>query len=510
MMKGFFFLLCYLFILSISAQGNTEVYLFDLEWDDGKPMLSNPKNISNNHGYDNQPSFWNNDVVLFASTRAGQTDIKKFNITKGSTSNWITNTPTGSEYSPLRIPSSDNVSSIRLDLNGLQRLYEYDINTGESEVLGDLKIGYHVWYNDHILVATVLVKNRMDLVMIDFDQGIQVTVDKNVGRSLHKIPQTDLVSYIKKETSKEKPRQIKSFDVNSRQIETILDVNYPMEDMAWLSDGTIISPDKNRIAKYHPAKDSVWSDFHVFDRNQVFNISRIAVNSNGTRLTLVTDVSPKEIVQRQVDTFNKRDLNRFLSCYVEGVLAQRFPADTMYVGKDKMLDSYERFFANTKKTQVEVVKRIALGNYVIDEESTLVDGREGHQVAIYDVTNGLISSMSFIFPNQEISDAESIVKQQLDAYNARDIDAFLDTYTDDVKLYNFPNTLFSEGKEKMRQGYGSFFENTPDLHCEIKNRMVIGNKVIDEEYLTVNGSNFSAAAIYEVENGKIAKVTFLR
>ena len=44
----------------------------------------------------------------------------------------------------------------------------------------------------------------------------------------------------------------------------------------------------------------------------------------------------------------------------------------------------------------------------------------------------------------------------------------------------------------------------------IKNRIVIGNKVIDEEYLTVNSNNFSAVAIYEVADGEISKVTFVR
>jgi hypothetical protein len=48
------------------------------------------------------------------------------------------------------------------------------------------------------------------------------------------------------------------------------------------------------------------------------------------------------------------------------------------------------------------------------------------------------------------------------------------------------------------------------LNCEIKNRIIIGNKVIDEEYITANGQNFSAVAIYEVQNGKIAKVTFIQ
>ncbi len=62
----------------------------------------------------------------------------------------------------------------------------------------------------------------------------------------------------------------------------------------------------------------------------------------------------------------------------------------------------------------------------------------------------------------------------------------------------------------MKFDYATFFESTPDLNCKVLNRIVIGNKVIDEEYITANGDNFSAVAIYEVENGKITKVTFIR
>jgi len=55
-----------------------------------------------------------------------------------------------------------------------------------------------------------------------------------------------------------------------------------------------------------------------------------------------------------------------------------------------------------------------------------------------------------------------------------------------------------------------FFENTPDLNAEIKNRIVIGNKVIDQESVTANNIVFDAVAIYEVDNGKIDKVTFIK
>ena len=164
MTRGFFITFFLLLCARVWAQTETEVYLFDLELDKGKPVLTNPKNISNNSGYDNQPSFWDDDRVLFASTRKNQTDILKFNVKEGSTSTWLTYTTTGSEYSPLRIPNKNAISAIRLDIDGLQRLYEYDLETSGSTPITDLKIGYHVWYNNHILVATVLVDNRMDLM----------------------------------------------------------------------------------------------------------------------------------------------------------------------------------------------------------------------------------------------------------------------------------------------------------------------------------------------------------
>ncbi|MEW2922439.1 nuclear transport factor 2 family protein [Muricauda sp. ANG21] len=509
MMHRLFIHLCFLAVSVLHGQANTEVYLFDLSLENGSPILSNPKNISNNDGYDNQPSFWDDDTVLFSSTRTGQTDIKQFNITKGSTTKWISNTPTGSEYSPLRIPGSANVSAIRLDMNGLQRLYEYDIATGDSELLSDLKIGYHVWYNDDVLVSSVLVENRMDLVVTNFEDGSNRTVQKNVGRSLHKIPGTDLISFIGKELSEKGLWQIKSLNVSTNEIDTILNAYFPIEDMAWLPDRTILVPDNNRIAMYHSERDSNWNNFHVFNKDQVYKISRIVLNPSGNRLAFVAEESPQAIVQKQVETFNKRDLEGFLSCYADNVLATRFPTDTMYLGKEKMMDSYERFFQNTKNTSVKVIKRIVLGNYVIDEEETLVDGREGHQVAIYDVKKGIIQSMSFIFPTNPTNDSEAVVQKQLEAYNTRDIDAFMDTYSENIKLYNFPNKLHIEGKSKMREHYKTFFENTPDLYCEIKNRIVIGNKVIDEEYVTVNGSKISAVAVYEVQNGEIVKVTFI-
>lgn len=107
------------------------------------------------------------------------------------------------------------------------------------------------------------------------------------------------------------------------------------------------------------------------------------------------------------------------------------------------------------------------------------------------------------------TDAETVVQAQLDAYNARDIEAFMETYADSVELYEFPNTLISKGKEGMRKNYKNFFDNTPNLYCELKKRMVLGNKVIDQEHVRMGQRYLDAIAVYEVKNGKIIRVTFI-
>lgn len=104
-----------------------------------------------------------------------------------------------------------------------------------------------------------------------------------------------------------------------------------------------------------------------------------------------------------------------------------------------------------------------------------------------------------------------LAQQQLEAYNARDIEAFLEPYADEVELYNFPNQPISVGKERMRRSYGKLFEETPDLHCELVDRMVMGNTVIDQERVIFRKGEppLNAIAIYKIIEGKIAQVYFI-
>jgi hypothetical protein len=108
---------------------------------------------------------------------------------------------------------------------------------------------------------------------------------------------------------------------------------------------------------------------------------------------------------------------------------------------------------------------------------------------------------------------EQLAQLQLDAYNAKKIDEFVAQYDDNIIVLDFPtNNITLEGKAAFTERYKKLFEENPQLHAELKNRTVMGNHIIDHEYLTgrANGTTGEAIAIYEVNETHIVKVWFIK
>jgi hypothetical protein len=108
-------------------------------------------------------------------------------------------------------------------------------------------------------------------------------------------------------------------------------------------------------------------------------------------------------------------------------------------------------------------------------------------------------------------DPAAFAQRQLDAYNARDLDRFVAEYTDDVAVFRLPGTdPILQGKQSFAEHYAKNRFNLPALHAKLVNRMVLGNKVIDQEYITgMPGSPMEVAAIYEVTPAGISRVWFV-
>lgn len=164
------------------------------------------------------------------------------------------------------------------------------------------------------------------------------------------------------------------------------------------------------------------------------------------------------------------------------------------------------------------------GAKVLDKENefgTVTIGKRANLIllganpidAIENITKiNLVINKGIVFnPNELIKDTPAdLAQRQLNAYNFRNINAFLEPYAEDVEIYSYPDKLLSTGKEAMRKSYSQMFENTPNLHCELVDRIVQGNIVIDKERVQFGDNIIEAVAIYHIENNKIKKVYFIQ
>ena len=107
---------------------------------------------------------------------------------------------------------------------------------------------------------------------------------------------------------------------------------------------------------------------------------------------------------------------------------------------------------------------------------------------------------------------EVVAQQQLDAYNAHDLDALMATYADDAQQFEHPDKLLASGAMQIRERFAARFQE-PNLHALLVKRIVAGNVVIDQEVVTrtfpEGAGMLGLVAIYEVKNDKIAQAWFI-
>jgi hypothetical protein len=87
-----------------------------------------------------------------------------------------------------------------------------------------------------------------------------------------------------------------------------------------------------------------------------------------------------------------------------------------------------------------------------------------------------------MFIKAQTMTVEQVVQQNLEAYNARDIDKFMSSFSEDIEMYNFTDgKMTAKGLSEVRKIYQELFDLSPQLHSTILKRLVFDNKIIDHE-----------------------------
>lgn len=114
---------------------------------------------------------------------------------------------------------------------------------------------------------------------------------------------------------------------------------------------------------------------------------------------------PEEVVQRQLDAYNARDVDTLLAIYADDAQMFEHPATLLASGSTALR---ERFTARFQEPNLhaKLLNRIVMGNIVVDHEQVTRDFPEGigtlELTMIYEIQNGRIArAWSIVGPRNQ-------------------------------------------------------------------------------------------------------------
>ena len=107
---------------------------------------------------------------------------------------------------------------------------------------------------------------------------------------------------------------------------------------------------------------------------------------------------------------------------------------------------------------------------------------------------------------------EEVVGAQLEAYNARDLEAMCRWFTAGVEVANLGEPPNLKGIEAYRERHVGLWAQFPRNRAELLSRTVVAGKVLDHErvFRSPDAEPFEVVAIYTFDDGLIARVDFIR
>lgn len=263
---------------------STDIWVGRLErGPDGALSVADILNATDRDGYDNQPSFDPTGAALYytAALDATQTETFRYDIASGAVEQ-VTRTPGASEFSPTFIPRQDAFSAIH-ETRGLQYLWRYGTDGTEmGAIFATVEpVGYHAWADERTAAMFVL-GDPPTLQVGDALSGEVRTVAENPGRSIHRIPGTAEISFVRKVSDEE--WWIERLDPASRTTERIAQTLPGREDYAWTPAGEIMMGDGTALFAW--TADSGWGPVSELG-DTAGDISRLAVSADGSHIAVV-------------------------------------------------------------------------------------------------------------------------------------------------------------------------------------------------------------------------------
>jgi hypothetical protein len=270
----------------------TDIWLVNIVKKEGKYSYEKPLNITNRKGYDNQPSFTDdNKGIYFVSDKVeNQTDIFIYNI-KHKTINPVFQTRE-SEYSPTLTTDNKFITCVVVLTDSSQQLLNYDVENKlpAVEIAKGIpntdSIGYFTWLNKD----TVLYYKLTELHSL---RAWDITTNKDVWicdyptRAFKKIGNTSQFIYgIKKDSTSVEFRIYNPTLRESKVYATYPSIN---EDFVWNNELGLIKSENSELLNYNPLTKK-WDLLFSFSNIAIKKITRFVFDSKNKRLAIVSNL----------------------------------------------------------------------------------------------------------------------------------------------------------------------------------------------------------------------------
>ncbi|WP_310556465.1 hypothetical protein [Flavobacterium sp.] len=268
------------------AQPATEVFLLNIEKKGTAfNIVPNAKlvNISNNKGYDNQPSFIEklNAVVYVSSRDEKSTDVFLYNLETTNT-NQLTNN-SQAEYSPKTTPDGKFISVVKDTDQNLTRI-SFDGIVTEKLYTSKDSIGYYCWLNKNEIAAFVLSRPNVTLKLINIKNKTETFLTDSIGRSLYKYRDGIVIC------QKLKTSNWVSFIDRKGSINQWIELPKNNEDFYLTNDGLLFSSNESSLIYCNVnSKKLVWQELANVKEMGISKIFRLAVNQAKNKLVFVAE-----------------------------------------------------------------------------------------------------------------------------------------------------------------------------------------------------------------------------
>jgi hypothetical protein len=256
-----------------AQQLNTDIYCITLNTGENGLSSSEPLNITNRKGYDNQPCFSNNGKrIYYSANYSGTNDIYCYDIESGKNLT-ITNTPATSEFSPMETPDGRSITAVFIEKDTVtQRLWNINLRTRKQKVFGANhdSIGYY-WPIDYergtdggLVVGTGI--GVRTVTSMEYDVAVYVLgkkdgestlriidpfrkprpekiLDDSIGRCIRQVTGKHTLTYVKKTT---KGNYLKFYDLWQRKVVAEYFLGKENEDYCWKGT-TLLYTDETMI-----------------------------------------------------------------------------------------------------------------------------------------------------------------------------------------------------------------------------------------------------------------------